>query len=255
MAVATSGIPPKHTLWRTNLCSPHFGLSRALDGSKVEDEEETPPEVSGLQNKLLLLLLQSDAATRCDLVAGMASMGHLLKHHLVKCAVVRRVTICGSARCWLPQSVRLFPCCLVRSLPLPSSCQCQISLCVSSICLSLCPLVRSLPLPSSCLAACNSVRPALNLIVRAYVCLPLCRLVRSLLLPSSCQCRELTAATATCGASTALWCCWTMTAHSPHSTAGERSCGRCAWFAGLFCLMCQAVISVCTSRHCGAARR
>ncbi|WIA13628.1 hypothetical protein OEZ85_007192 [Tetradesmus obliquus] len=44
MAVATSGIPPKHTLWRTNVCSPHFGLSRALDGSKVEDEEESPPE-------------------------------------------------------------------------------------------------------------------------------------------------------------------------------------------------------------------
>jgi hypothetical protein len=45
MAVATSGIPPKHTLWRTNVCSPHYGLSRALDGSKVEDEEESPPEV------------------------------------------------------------------------------------------------------------------------------------------------------------------------------------------------------------------
>eukprot|EP00882_Tetradesmus_deserticola_P016374 GHRQ01017484.1.p1 GENE.GHRQ01017484.1~~GHRQ01017484.1.p1 ORF type:complete len:352 (+),score=106.48 GHRQ01017484.1:1505-2560(+) len=44
MAVASSGIPPKHKLWRTNVCSPHLGLSRALDGSKVEDEERRPPE-------------------------------------------------------------------------------------------------------------------------------------------------------------------------------------------------------------------
>jgi hypothetical protein len=48
MAVATSGIPPKHALWRTNVCSPHFGLSRALDGSKVEDEEQSPPEVGAV---------------------------------------------------------------------------------------------------------------------------------------------------------------------------------------------------------------
>jgi hypothetical protein len=53
MAVATSGIPPKHVLWRTNVGSPHFGLSRALDGSKVEDEEERPPEVGALSDSLM----------------------------------------------------------------------------------------------------------------------------------------------------------------------------------------------------------
>jgi hypothetical protein len=50
MAVATSGIPPKHVLWRTNVCSPHFGLSHALDGSKVEDEDENPPEVGAVDH-------------------------------------------------------------------------------------------------------------------------------------------------------------------------------------------------------------
>eukprot|EP00879_Flechtneria_rotunda_P011006 GHRR01011501.1.p1 GENE.GHRR01011501.1~~GHRR01011501.1.p1 ORF type:complete len:711 (+),score=224.28 GHRR01011501.1:455-2587(+) len=39
MAVATSGIPPRHTLWRTHVCAPHRGFSHALDANRHEDEE------------------------------------------------------------------------------------------------------------------------------------------------------------------------------------------------------------------------
>eukprot|EP00878_Enallax_costatus_P020315 GHUV01021467.1.p1 GENE.GHUV01021467.1~~GHUV01021467.1.p1 ORF type:complete len:297 (+),score=35.87 GHUV01021467.1:307-1197(+) len=39
-ALATSGIPPKHVLWRANVCARRHSISHALDGSRVDDAEE-----------------------------------------------------------------------------------------------------------------------------------------------------------------------------------------------------------------------
>ncbi|KAF8060078.1 hypothetical protein HT031_005017 [Scenedesmus sp. PABB004] len=44
MAVATSGIPPKHTLWRTHVCASRHGLAHALDSGRQDEEEAGAPD-------------------------------------------------------------------------------------------------------------------------------------------------------------------------------------------------------------------
>lgn len=61
MAAATSGIPPKHTLWHTNVCSPRFGMYHALDGSVVEDEDAHVPEVGDAWGLYMCMIASSGA--------------------------------------------------------------------------------------------------------------------------------------------------------------------------------------------------
>lgn len=39
-AIATSGIPARHVLWRVNVCARRHGLTHAIDGSKIDDADE-----------------------------------------------------------------------------------------------------------------------------------------------------------------------------------------------------------------------
>jgi hypothetical protein len=37
-ATASSGIPPRHTLWRAHVCAPHHNLGAVLDGGADGEE-------------------------------------------------------------------------------------------------------------------------------------------------------------------------------------------------------------------------